>query len=285
MVFGSRYPLRQDLFQIDTPGYPRAPGEGVAFAPRYPPKSSFDFAGLRFGYNHPVMLNLDELANRLSRVEHFCNLSLPEVKEIISTGRIHRYPQGVYLLLEEDISSDLFVLLSGRIQLCRLGPQGQVSILAIFEPVLMFNEVAALDGGPAPVTVIALEETITWQLSSTELEQMILLHPRIGLGMLQVLAGRNRRLISHFEDLSFRTVVARAAKLLLELSQAGTQPIDRRKHPNHQLAARIATVPEAFSRALKSFKTTGIVQATTRQILVDQPNRLEEISSSTPWIR
>ena len=99
------------------------------------------------------------------------------------------------------------------------------------------------------------------------------------------LAGRNRRLISHFEDLSFRTVVARAAKLLLELSQAGTQPIDRRKHPNHQLAARIATVPEAFSRALKSFKTTGIVQATTRQILVDQPNRLEEISSSTPWIR
>ena len=115
VVFGSRYPLRQDLFQIDTPGYPRAPGEGVAFAPRYPPKSSFDFAGLRFGYNHPVMLNLDELANRLSRVEHFRNLSLPEVKEIISTGKIHRYPQGAYLLLEEDISSDLFVLLGGRI--------------------------------------------------------------------------------------------------------------------------------------------------------------------------
>ncbi len=230
------------------------------------------------------MNNLDELARRLARVEHFRNLSIGEVKDIIASGRIHHYPQGAYLQMEDDASTDLYVLLNGRIQLCRLSPQGQVSILAVFEPVIMFNEVAALDGGPAPVTVIALEDTITWQLSSSELESMVLRHPQIGLGMLKVLAGRNRHLVSHFDDLSFRTVVSRAAKLLLELSKGGEVPIDRRKHPNHQLAARIATVPEAFSRALKVLKTSGCVQATDKLLMVTNTKGLEEISTPSPFI-
>jgi hypothetical protein len=34
--------------------------------------------------------------------------------------------------------------------------------------------------------------------------------------------------------------MARAAKLLLDLSGSGQQPIDRREHSNHELAARIA---------------------------------------------
>ena len=93
-----------------------------------------------------------------------------------------------------------------------------------------------------------------------------------------MLAKRNRALVSQYEDLSFRTVQGRAAKLLLDLSDRGQHPIDRRKHPNHELAARIATGPEAFSRALNTFKRTGCIVCSRAAIIVRCLNDLAALA-------
>ena len=107
-------------------------------------------------------------------------------------------------------------------------------------------------------------------------------HPGIGLGLLRVLANRNRRLVSQFEDLSFRSVLARSAKLLLELSQGGSRPIDRRKHPNHQLAARIATIPEAFSRSLRVFRDSGALECSHDSLRVVKSETLYQAAQIGP---
>ena len=156
----------------------------------------------------------------------------------------------------------MFVLLAGQVHLRKLGPQGQESILAVIEPVIMFNEVAVLDGGANLTSAVAAQDCTVWQIGCDSFQALLARYPMIGLGLLRVLARRNRFLVSQVEDLSFRTVQARAAKLLLDLSDTGAQPIDRRKHPNHELAARIATGPEAFSRALNAFKRTGCLTCT-----------------------
>ncbi len=132
----------------------------------------------------------------------------------------------------------------------------------------MFNEVAVLDGGANLTTAVAAQDCTLWQIGCDSFQALLARYPMIGLGLLRVLATRNRFLVSQYEDLSFRTVQARAAKLLLELSLGGSQPIDRRKHPNHEMAARIATGPEAFSRALNAFKRNGCITSTRVAITV-----------------
>lgn len=223
-----------------------------------------------------------KLAERLGKVEHFRGLTENELLDIVNSGYIIRCASQQVVFVEDEPSKGLFVLLSGRIQLCKLSPQGQISILGIFEPVIMFNEVSAVDRGPTPATAIALQESILWRMPAEELEALVLRFPRVGLGLLRVLAARNRNLIGRFEDLSFRSVMARAAKLLLEISRNGEQPIDRRLNPNHQLAAQIATVPEAFSRSLKLFKKFGQIQTTSRQILILQPLGLCQAAQFSP---
>ncbi len=156
--------------------------------------------------------------------------------------------------------------------------EGQMSIITIFEPVIMFNEVAALDGGTNPVTAMALTETVLWQISAGGLQDFLLQHPHICLELLRVMAGRNRRLVTHFQDLSFRTVQARAAKLLLELSESGRIAVDRRQQPNYLLAARIATVPEAFSRALKTLREAGAISVAAKTIQVLDRDRLSSLA-------
>lgn len=224
------------------------------------------------------MYSVSDLAQRLGGVEHFRRIQPAELEKIIQLGQIRSYNAGEVIFQEASPAEGLFVLLTGQIQLCKLSRQGQNAILAIYDPVRMFNEVAALDRGTNPVTAIAAEDSIVWRLNADQLEYLVLRYPQVGLGLLRVLAARNRYLISRFEDVSFRSVMARAAKLLLELSAHGAKPIDRRKHPVHQMAAQIATVPEAFSRALKVLRSNEDIQCTGRVIQVVNPDHLLEIA-------
>jgi len=102
---------------------------------------------------------------------------------------------------------------------------------------------------------------------------------------LQVLARRNRSLLSHVADLSFRSVSGPAARLLLELSHEVHQPIDLRRHPNAGLAARITTVLEALSRALQAFRRQAAISTTRTAILVPDAAQLRRWGASVPQAR
>jgi CRP/FNR family transcriptional regulator len=214
------------------------------------------------------MSDFPDLIAQLQQVEHFKRLPEADARVIVTAGRVRRFAAGETIFAEDAPCAGMFVLLTGQVHLRKLGPQGQESILAVIEPVIMFNEVAVLDGGPNLTTAVATQDGAVWQIGCDSFQALLARYPMIGLGLLRVLARRNRFLVSQVEDLSFRTVQARAAKLLLDLSEYGRQPIDRRKHPNHELAARISTVPEAFSRALNAFKRSGCLTCTRSVIAV-----------------
>lgn len=214
------------------------------------------------------MPELSDLIAQLQHVEQFKRLPEADVRGIVTLGRVRRFAAGESIFLEGAPCAGMFVLLTGQVHLRKLGPQGQESILAVIEPVIMFNEVAALDGGANLTSAIAVQPCTVWLIGYGSFQALLARYPMIGLGLLRVLARRNRFLVSQYEDLSFRTVQARAAKLLLDLSDHGEQLIDRRKHPNHEMAALIATVPEAFSRALNTFKRNGCITCTRFAITV-----------------
>ncbi len=222
------------------------------------------------------MPDLEQLASSLGSVRHFRGLPHHDLEAIVSAGRLRHVPGGTTLFHEGAPSAGLYVLLAGRVHLHKTGPQGQEIILAVVKPVIMFNEVAALDGGPNPVTAVTVEDSIIWQLSPEALQDLLLRYPQVSRGMASMLAARNRFLVEQVEDLTFRTVVSRTAKLLLDISDGGRTPIDRRVHPNVELAARIATVPEAFSRALNVFRKNGCIRTTRDAIIVNAPGLLAE---------
>jgi CRP-like cAMP-binding protein len=223
-----------------------------------------------------ISMNTLNLAQRLQKIEHFQNISLQEIKGIISAGNILTYPKDHYIFTENEPSSGMYVLLKGQVQLCKISLQGQVSILSVIDPVIMFNEVSALDGGQNPTTAITIQESVLWHITSEKLQNLILQYPHIGLGLLKVLANRNRKLISLFQDLSFRPLLSRTAKLLLEISDNGKQNIFRKEYPNYQLAARISTVPEAFSRCLKTFRNQNMIRTDSNKIEILDPQELKK---------
>ncbi len=223
-------------------------------------------------YDHP------RLAQMLATVRHFQSLQEADLEAIISAGHVHHYAAEQVLFQESTPCAGLFVLIKGHVQLHKLSPEGRKQIMSVLKPVIMFNQVPMLDGGDNVTTAVAVEPTIVWRAPRDAMLSLLQRYPEMSLGLLTVLARRNRFLTSQVADLSFRSVVARTAKLLLTLSHNGEHAIDRYANPNTDLAARVATVPEAFSRALSLMRKDRLIQCTRDKIIILSPDGVTKMA-------
>ena len=219
------------------------------------------------------------LIGKMKRVEYFKSLSTRDITLILRSGEFLRTTARNTLFHEESPCFGLCVLLRGEIHLYKLGSQGQENIIAVIKPVIMFNEVAAIDSQPNPVSAIAFKNSLVWRVSCEGFHEGLNRFPKLGLGLLPVLARRNRKLISKYADLSFRPVRERLAILLLEKSKLGNREIIRSENTIQQMAAHIASTSVVISRVLGEFRNEGLVECSRQSILVTNPTELAEVAS------
>lgn len=224
------------------------------------------------------MIEPSQLVEQLKKVEHFKRLPQADLESVIGSGRIQQYPRGKSILVEGDPCAGMYVLLKGKVELTKTGPKGQVTILNTLVPVIMFNEVAVLDGGSNPVSASAVEDTLVWHINCESFRSLMKRFPQLALGLLVVMARRNRSMIAHYGDLSFRSVSARVAKHLLDLSASGTILINRKTNPIKIIAARVVTTPEAVSRTLRSLSAQGMIEVDRKSIRVVIPKDLKDLA-------
>jgi CRP-like cAMP-binding protein len=225
----------------------------------------------------------ETLANRLGHVSHFLKLPFSDRLAIIRTGQMRLFSPGTVIFSEQEPCAGMFVLLRGHIHICKLGLKGQQNIIADIEPVIMFNEVALVDGGPNPYTAIATQNSLAWHISREAYQKLLQRYAQgqsvtVAIGLLEIMASRYRQLLDSYADLSFLTVPNRVAKLIYELSAQGQTPINRHENSISEMAAHIASVPEAISRSLSILKCQGIITTTRTTITVLEPDELASLA-------
>ena len=224
------------------------------------------------------MIKIESLFSGLRKVKQFESLSNDDLNQILNSGLMKKFNAGQIIFVQDDPSAGMFVLIEGKVNLCKLGPNGQQNILATIHPIIMFNEVAVLDCGKNPVTAIATQESTLWHIDCDIFQSLLKRFPEIGLGLLRIMALRNRRLIQHYEDLSYRNVESRVAKLLLDLSENGSQTIKRKDHSIEEMASLIASVGPVISRTLNGLKQIGLISATRNTIILERPDEIARIA-------
>ena len=229
------------------------------------------------------MENPENLAQRLGNVSHFMKLPLADRLSIILAGQMRLFSADAVIFSEEEPCAGMFVLLKGHVHICKLGPQGQQNIIADIDPVIMFNEVALVDGGSNPYTAIATQNCFAWHISRQAYQKLLQRYAKdqymqVALGLLEIMASRYRQLLDSYADLSFLTVPVRVAKLIYELSDNGQAPINRSEVSINEMAAHIATVPEAISRSLNFLRCQEIIHTTRTMITVLKPVELAKLA-------
>jgi CRP/FNR family transcriptional regulator len=227
-------------------------------------------------------MEISHLTNSLKNVRHFRQLPISAISEVVRAGRTANYQAGEVIFREGDSCSGLHVLIRGQVHLYKCGVHGQEAIISVIQPVIMFNEVAALDGEDNPITAVAAEDSLTWRIGHQRFTELIQKYPPVGTSLLKVLAKRNRLLMESFEDLFSRPVRARVARVILDLSAFGKTPIDRGQHTNLKIAALAATVPEAVSRSLQIFREDSLIETSRQEINILQSEKLAKLALIKP---
>jgi len=225
---------------------------------------------------------LESLIDQISQVSHFKNFPRFALKDIVFAGQVRQYPAETIIFSEGEPSAGMHVLISGQVRLTKIGLQGIESIIYILKSVVMFNEITAIDGQPNPVTAITDLDTTTWQISTEKFQILMSRYQELGIGLLRILAARNRVLMNRIEDLMSRSVLARTAKILIAMSHGDQHIINRHEHTNRRLAAMAATVPEAFSRSLKYLKDEGVIDCTRSYIKIHSRDELLKHAQAEP---
>jgi CRP/FNR family transcriptional regulator len=181
------------------------------------------------------------------------------------------YEPNEVIFLEGEPCAGLFIVHTGHVKIYKASPEGREQILHICGPHESFNDVAVFDGGPNPASAQAMDTTELCVLERSAMLDLFDRHPKIAQAVVAVLAARARMLVNMVEDLSLRSVTARLAKLLLaQASQRDAVPLT-----HQQMAARLGTVREMVSRALRELEAEGMVRREGRQIIITDRAALE----------
>lgn len=191
------------------------------------------------------------------------------------------FKRGHSIFFDGDEANGFYVVVSGRVKIFKLSPEGKEQILHIFGPGEPFGEVAVFTGKRFPANAEALEETRVFFIPRTAFVDLIRQDPSLALNMLAELSMRLRRFTLLIENLSLKEVPGRLAAYLLYLSEGkkGTNEVVLDISKN-QLASLLGTIPETLSRILARMTREGFIQSRgQRQIRLLDRQGLEGLAS------
>ncbi|HKT40465.1 MAG TPA: Crp/Fnr family transcriptional regulator [Ktedonobacterales bacterium] len=221
-------------------------------------------------------------SEELRKVPLFAPLSADDMARVAAVTVERHYERGDIIILEGDRGGALYFVRSGLIKVFKSSPGGKEQVLRLIEAGRTFNDVPALDAGPNPASAAALEPSVVYATGGAELRRLIVERPGVALATVQALAGALRHLVTLVEDLSFRHVTARVAKILIEQDASavasGAPGKAAHRLTQQEMAAMAGTAREMVGRALKELEATGAIRIQRGRITVVNRARLEMFS-------
>lgn len=210
----------------------------------------------------------------MRQIPLFAPLAREELAHVAALTVERHYDRGDIILLEGDRGGALQYLRSGVVKIFKTSPEGKEQVLRLIEPGLTFNDVPALDGGPNPASAAALEPSVVYAIGRAQLQQLILERPAVAAAAVQALASALRFMVGRVEDLSFRHVSARVAKILLEQDAAAQAGHASHRLTQQEMAAIAGTAREMVGRALKELEATGAIELKRGRVVILSRERL-----------
>ncbi|MAT99581.1 MAG: hypothetical protein CL608_20755 [Anaerolineaceae bacterium] len=210
----------------------------------------------------------------LEKMPYFAHVAESTLNEFAQQAAHRTFASNEIIFLEGEPSAGLWIVENGRVKAFKLSPEGQEYILHILGPGDTFNDIAALDGAPNPVSAMAVTDVSAWIIATAVFSQALQADHEMALAIIQGLTERIRFAAGRMEDLALHSVTARLAHFLLEQSENHSL-----KHPaitRALIANHLATTPESISRSLRILEKAGAIRFDRHRIIITEPDILHE---------
>lgn len=224
--------------------------------------------------------NLGAILNELG---HFRNLTPMELAFINEHTRRQRFEADELLFLQDEPCQGVYVVETGLVRVFRISPEGREQVLRLMRPGDAFNEVPVFDRGPNPASAQAVAPSTVLIVAADAVRTLVRTNPTVAEEVLALFASRLRHLVMLVEDLSFRQVAARLARVLLQTERpaagVGAGLEAQIELTQQELAALAGTGREVVARTLKEFARLGIVHLDRGHVSIIDRAGLERFAS------
>lgn len=190
---------------------------------------------------------------------------------------IHAKP-GQMVIGEGTQSTDVYFIVSGRVQISLFSAEGRETILRDMSAGQLLGELSAIDDRPRSANVTAVEETVLAHVTGAGFRDFLLEVPAAALWLARQLSALVRDLTDKTFELATMPVQVRLQSLLLRLASEAGISNDRGEIsnlPTHaDIAARIGSNREAVTRGLGQLARHGLISQSGRKLTITSVSRL-----------
>jgi len=185
--------------------------------------------------------------------------------------------RGEIIIFEGEPAKAIYIVIAGVVKVFKTSADGKEQIIYLARPGDSLNDVPVFGGALGLASAEAMTPVVLYGMKKEDLEVRLQEHPKLGANIIKVLSQRVEQMLSLVEDLSFRRVTGRVAKILLEnIEDTNGQ---RHRLTQQEMAAMAGTAREMIGRSLKLLEDEGKIRLERNRIVITDKEALKEIAS------
>jgi CRP/FNR family transcriptional regulator, cyclic AMP receptor protein len=225
------------------------------------------------GYRRVGGVNLTNPEFLLKQVPLFRSLPPEDCRRIAALLQKRFLRKGEVLIQRGAEGTALYMIVTGKLKVSRRSPDGVEMILAILGGGDFCGEMALLDGAPRSADVVAVEETLLYDLNRKEFLAYVMNNETAVRGILSALSRRLRKADDLLEDVFFLNVSPRLAKKLIDLAEMNgykpgqTAPV-KLSVKQKDLAGMVGASRESVNKELRSLREKELISISGKTIMI-----------------
>lgn len=218
----------------------------------------------------------------LSFVPIFSELPNDTLEKIEKVGTRKQFKKNDVILMEDEVGTALFVIVTGKVKVSRTSNDGREVILTILSESDFFGEMAILDGQTRSATVVAIEDSELFIIQRTDFLNLLREYPEASIALLQELTKRLRSTDVKIKALSLKDAEGKVATVILQiaddLGKIKQGKVEIEKLPLQQDLANMAgTSRETISRTLHTFAKKGLIELDGSKLRIIDYEKFKEL--------
>lgn len=224
-----------------------------------------------------------DLAASLEALPVFAGLDEAGLARAAAAARRRKLAKGDTLFAQDDPPQAFYLLLSGRLKVSQLTPDGRQVIMRYLGPREMAGCVAVCGGLRYPGTAAAVEDCWLLAWSRSAIADLTERFPVIALNVMRIMGERMQELQERVREMQTEKVERRIAHALVRLvSQAGRTsaagveidfPLSRR-----DIAEMTGTTLHTVSRTLSAWEARGLLRLGRQRVAILKPHAVVAIA-------
>lgn len=210
----------------------------------------------------------------LKNIAYFAGLSEAELEPVRKHAFEKSMEKGEIVVYEGEPAETLYLVASGVLKIFKTSAEGKEQILTLVRPGDSFNDVPVFGGGQNLASAEAMMPVTLYGIRKTSFYDILKGNSKVALNAIEVLCQRVTHLVSLVEDLSFRQVTGRVAKILFEHARSGGD--GKPKLTQQEMAAMAGTAREMVGRSLRVLEEEGTIRLERHRIIIADEKALKE---------